>query len=156
MGYPGRASVTLPAYARGVQGRRTGLSLAIGAIAGLVVAGLIGVPRLVGPATLDSFVSNAFTFWGVLVGSFVAVATAGVIFAFLSRGDRKRSRWGRVVAGLALGGFAAGTILFIATWAPSPFSLEGLWMYPLALTTTVGAVMLLRRRRPGAWDEPPT
>ena len=70
------------------------LSLVVGGLVGLVVAGLVGIPHLVGPANVASFVSNAFTFWGLVFGTFAALVTAGVAFAILNRRERKRSRWG--------------------------------------------------------------
>lgn len=71
-----------------------------------------------------------------------------------SSADRKTSRWGRMIAGVALGVFAAATIMWIGMWGFSPFSLEGMWIYPLAIVTMIGSVML-RPRRAGPWDEPP-
>lgn len=123
---------------------------------GLTVASLVGIPQLVGPSSVGALLANAFSFWGLVLGGFAALATAGISFALLSRRDGKASRWGRTLAGLTLAVFAVGTLLFGAPWGfPSPFSLEGLWFYPLVLATTVGAVLLLRRRRPGFWDTPP-
>lgn len=138
-----------------MQARRVALSLVVGAVVGFVVAGLVGIPRLVGPASLVSFLSNAFTFWGLVFGTVAAVVTAGVTFAILNRRDRKVSRWGRIVAAVALAVLAAGTWWWIVMWSAPLFTLEGLWLYPLAIASTAAAVTLLRPRRPGAWDEPP-
>lgn len=138
-----------------MQARRTLVSLVVGAVVGLVVAGLVGIPRLAGPWNVSSFVSNALTFWGLVFGTFAALATAGVTFALLTRRDRKTARWGRIVAGVVLAVFAAGTWWWIVMWGFSPFTLEGLWIYPLAIVATLGSLLLLRQRRPNAWDQPP-
>jgi hypothetical protein len=135
--------------------RRAITSVVVGATVGLTVASLVGIPRLVGPASIPALVSNAFTFWGLLLGAFAGVTATGLTFGILNLRDRKASRWGRVIAGVTLGVFAAATIWWIGMWGFSPFSLEGLWIYPLAIVTTVGSVILLRPRRARLWDEPP-
>jgi uncharacterized membrane protein YcjF (UPF0283 family) len=135
--------------------QRVVVSLIVGVVVGLVVASLVGIPRLTGPASIAALISNAFTFWGLVMGAFAGAVGMGLVFAVLNRRDRNTSRWGRRLAGATLALFAAGTISWIATWGFSPFSLEGLWIYPLAIMTTIGSVILLRPRRPGAWDEPP-
>lgn len=139
-----------------MRARRVAASVAVGAVAGLIVAGLVGIPRLAGPANVAAFISNAFTFWGVVLGGFAAPVAAGLTFAILNRRDRKTSRWGRVVAGAALAVFAAATVWWIAMWGFSPFSLEGSWLYALAIVTGIGSLLLLRPRRPSQWDEPPS
>lgn len=138
-----------------MQARRAVVSLVVGGIVALVVAGFVGIPQLVGPANIGSFIANSFTFWGLLFGAFAGVATAGVTFAILNRADRKTSRWGRLAAGITLALLAAGTWWWIVMWRASLFTLEGLWMYPLALAATLSSFILVRRRRPDAWEEPP-
>lgn len=134
---------------------RVAASLASGLLVGLGVASLVGVPHLVGAASIPALISNAFTFWGLLFGGFAAVVAAGLTFAILNRNRRRVAFVGRAVAGVALAVFAAATISLIATWGFSPFTLEGMWIYPLAIATTIGAIVLLRpRRSPGIWDEP--
>jgi hypothetical protein len=137
-----------------MQAKQAFASLAIGATVGLTVASLVGIPQLVGPWSIPALLSNALSLWGVVFGGFAAVVTSGVTFAVLTRKDKKKSRWGRMVAGIALALFASGTILNIAMWGVPPFTLVGAWMYPLAIVTAVGAiVMFLPWRR--VRDEPP-
>lgn len=128
----------------------------MGIVAGLTVASLIGIPQLVGPWSILKLIYNAFTFWGILFGAFAAVVSASLAFAILNRREPRTARWGRIIAGVTLGVFAAATIQWIVMWGFSPFSLEGLWIYPLAIVTTVGSIVLLRPRRArGVWGEPP-
>lgn len=136
---------------------RTVASLTVGVVAGITVATLVGIPLLRGPAGLVSLLSNAFTFWGFVLGGFTAVASFGIAFAILNRRNPRTARWGRRIAGLTLAVFAAATMWWIyAVGAPSLWTLEGLWMYPLVLLTSLLAIALLRPRRSrGFWDEPP-
>lgn len=123
---------------------------------GLTVASLVGIPYLVGPWSLPALLSNALTFWGLVLGGFTALVTTGLTFAVLNRRDRRKSRWGRVIAGVGLAVFTLGAFSIAPMWWFPPFSLEGLWIYPLEILTAVGAVvLLLPRRSRGVWDEPP-
>lgn len=131
------------------------VSISAGAVVGLSAACLMGIPRLVGPWTIPALISNAFSFWGFVVGAFAAVITATVTFAVLSRDSANPSRWARRFAGATFLLLAAGTWLWIAGWRVSPFTLEGLWIYPLASASTASAVFFLRQRRSGFWGEPP-
>jgi hypothetical protein len=136
---------------------RAAVSLAEGAVVGLTVASLVGIPQLVGPWSIGALLGNAFSFWGLVLGGFAAVTTAGISFALLNRRDRKASRRGRTLAGITLAVFAVGTVVFGTPYGfPSPLTLEGLWFYPLVLATTAAAVLLLRRKRPNFWDQPPS
>jgi Kef-type K+ transport system membrane component KefB len=130
-------------------------SLVVGVVVGLTIASLIGIPQLAGSWSIPKLVANAFSFWGILFGGFAAVISAGMTYALLNRRDRTRSRWGRIVAGLALALLAAATVLWIVAWGFSPFTLEGMWIYPVEVTTAVGWFLLLRPQRAGSlWDEP--
>jgi hypothetical protein len=137
-----------------MQGKKIVASLAVGLAAGLTVASLVGIPYLAGPASIPALLSNAFTFWGVFFGIFTALLAAGIVFAILNRRERTLSRWGRWIAGVTLVVFAVATLWWVAMWGFSPFSLEGLWIYPLAIATAAGAIALLKPRRPRMWDEP--
>jgi hypothetical protein len=134
---------------------RAGVSIVLGLLTGLLVASLIGIPKLIGPASMQAFLANAFTFWGVLFGTFAALVGAGLVFALLSRREPRPSKWGRRISGLALGLLAVATIWWILLWGFSPWTLEGLWIYSLAVAASAGSFALLRPRRKGAWDEPP-
>jgi hypothetical protein len=134
---------------------RVGVSIAVGLLTGLFVASLIGIPRLIGPANVQAFLANAVTFWGVLFGTFAALVGAGLVFALLSRREPRRSKWGRRISGLALGLLSVATISWILMWGFSPWTLEGLWIYSLAMAASAGSFVLLRPRRKGVWDEPP-
>ena len=93
------------------------------------------------------------TFWVALFGGFALLVVAGAAFAWLNRGHR-RAAWGRRFVGVVLAVFSVGTILWIVMWGFTPFSLEGLWIYPLAIVTAVVSFILLRSRRRSAWKQP--
>jgi hypothetical protein len=135
---------------------RVGVSIAVGLLTGLFVASLIGIPRLIGPASVEALLANAFTFWAVLFGTFAALIGTGLVFALLARREPRRSRWGRRIAGLTLGLLALATILWILMWRSSLWTLEGLWIYSLAIVATACSVALLWPRGRGVWEEPPT
>jgi hypothetical protein len=135
--------------------KRAGISLLTGAVGGLLVAAAVGIPHLEGAASASSLISNAFSFWSLFFGSFAALAVAGLTFAVLNRGEPQRSRWGRWFAGLVLVVFATGLIWWIVAWGTPLTSQEGAWMYSLAAFVVVAAVLVVRKRRPNLWDEPP-
>jgi hypothetical protein len=135
---------------------RAGVSIVLGLLMGLLVASLIGIPRLIGAASVEAFLANAFTFWGVLFGTFAALIGTGLVFALLARREPRRSKWGRRIAGLTLGLLALTTILWILMWRFSLWTLEGLWIYSLAIVATAGSVALLWPRGRDVWVEPPS
>lgn len=139
-----------------MRGSYATLSLLLGVLVGVVVAGFIGsVTRVSGAANIGEFISNGFTFWGYVFGVPAALAVAGLVFAMLNRGERKAYRVGSVFAGIVLTVFAAATFWWIAMWGfPSPFTLEGWWVYTLAVAAATAAFLLLRRRQPERWDQP--
>jgi L-asparagine transporter-like permease len=136
--------------------KRAFTSLLVGAVAGLLVASAVGTAlNITKPAGIDDLISNAFSFWGIFDGTFAALVAAGMTFALLNRHEPRKSRWGRWLAAITLGIFAAGLIWLIVGLGVPPLTPEGEWMYPLAALLIVAAVLVLRRRRPNFWDEPP-
>lgn len=135
--------------------RRLGASVSIGALVGVFVAALFGIPALSGPWSVAALLANAGTFWGGIFGGFAGLATTGLVFALLARRDRRASRWGRYLAALVLAVLSFATTMWIVMWGFTPFTLEGMWIYPLAILPAVAAYLLLRRKRVRFWDEPP-
>lgn len=141
-----RPQVTEPqvGIAAGVRLRRALASLFVGAMVGLTIASLVEIPRLVGPWNIRELVANAVNTWGIFFGGFAAVVSGGMTFALLNRRLPRASRWGRAIAGVALGALAILTMWIITAWGIPPFSLEGMWIYPLAILPAIAAFALLR------------
>lgn len=135
--------------------QRVVVSLIVGVELGMVVASLVGIPRLTGPASIAALISNAFTFWGLVMGAFAGAVGMGLVFAILNRRDRNTSRWGRRLAGATPGTVRCGDHFMDRDVGVLAVLSRSLWIYPLAIMTTIASVILLRPRRPGAWDEPP-
>lgn len=130
-------------------------SVAVAIVVGIAVASLVGIPQLVGPANVASLVANADTFWGVFFGVFAAAVAGALTFAVLNRRRPGASRAGRVIAGAVLALLAAATVFWIFMWGFAPWTLEGAWIYGLALCTALASIMLIRPRQARPWDEPP-
>lgn len=101
-----------------------------------------------------------FRVWGLFFGSFAAVVTLGLFLMLLAGKSRRLRSLGRwtAVATLVVFGMLVSFGPYGA-FAHSPFSLEGLWLYPLGITPLVAAAWLIvaprRRLRPRLWDTPP-
>lgn len=128
--------------------------IAVAAVSGVTVASLVGIPQLAGPASIPALLANAFTFWGIIFGVFAAALAGALTFALLNRRQRRASRAGRVIAGVVLAILAAATISWIAMWGVGPWTLEGVWIYALAISAALASFVLIRPRRAGPWDDP--
>lgn len=146
--------------------KRVAIAAIAGAAAGLTVSTLIGIPFLRGPAGLASLLENAFTFWGIFFGSFTAAGTFGLALMVLNRRTRGLARFGRALVILTLGVLGVLTWWWIAMWGFfSPFTLEGMWIYPLAMIPSALAIWMIlaprRMRKLRAsgridWTQPPS
>lgn len=86
--------------------------------------------------------------WGVVNGTLAAVAAAGITAMLSSRGAGRRL--GAASLGLAAGVVALGAWWTITAWSVRLMTLEGAWIWPLALVSTVVAIAAVRsavRRR---------
>lgn len=101
---------------------------------------------------------DPFRFWGLFFGSFAGVATFGLALHRHERGATTRIAIGRWIAALTLLVFGGLVASWIVMWDLSPFTLEGAWIYPLALLPLIVAGMLLKPRRPKkeGWADPPS
>lgn len=99
-------------------------------------------------------------FWGFFFGVPAAVTTFGLSLMLLARGRRVLEAAGRWTAVVVLVLF--GLVVLLGPYGAiyqSPFSLEGMWIWPLALAPLILASWLIwlprRKRRPGPWGAPP-
>lgn len=91
---------------------------------------------------------DPFGFWGSLYGSFTALTSFGLALWLLPRARPSSRRWGRYIAAGTLILFGLMVVAWIVAWGFTPFTLEGMWIYPLATVPLVGAWLILRRKRP--------
>jgi hypothetical protein len=89
--------------------------------------------------------ASVLRFWGLVVGSLVALAAVKGLLA-LRLGPRA-SAVALAMAATMLGllGLAVGS--WIVGWGVSPFTLEGAWMYPLAFGAFILAALFARKAR---------
>ncbi len=120
---------------------RLGRAAVIAAIVGLTVDAVAN-GLLYAPFDIR-WPPNITGFWGVVYGSFAAVITFGLTLWRLGRG-RKHARAGRVIAVVALGLFGLAAAWWIVMWRVPLASLEGAWMYPLAVVPLIAAIALVR------------
>lgn len=120
----------------------------------LVVAAAFGISIV---AVSDH---NWWRFWGSLYGSFTTVAVFGLaLWGFNRRRGRPAQIGRRILMGtLTLFGLAVAYWI-VLMGGGSPFSLEGMWIYPLAIVPlAIVALMFASRRRSkreGLWERPP-
>lgn len=129
--------------------------------------------RIKAPAVLALVVAASFAvsvfavsehswwrFWGSLYGSFTTVAVFGLaLWGF----NRRRGRGAQIGRRLLMGTltlFGLAVVNWIAMWSFSPFTLEGMWIYPLAIVPlAIVAFMFASRRRSKRegflWERPP-
>ena len=124
--------------------KRVAIAAMAAAAAGLTVSTLVGIPFLDGPAGIASLLENAFTFFGIFFGSFAAVGTFGLTLMVGNRRRRGLAQLGRALMILTFGVLGLLTWWYIAMWGFfSPFTLEGMWIYPLALIPSALAIWLI-------------
>jgi hypothetical protein len=83
-------------------------------------------------------------FWGLLYGSLSAVIAFGLALAFTSRSSRS-GKVGWVIAALTSAIFGGLVVTFVVAWRLSPWTLEGAWIYPLAVLPLAGSVYCVGR-----------
>lgn len=98
-----------------------------------------------------SWFETAFEFWGVFYAAFATPVVFGLTLAFLNRAKPPRSSRARSV-GLLIAAIASGAFSFlvwqtVVVWRVDPFTLEGMWIYPLAISTTALTIFLAQRFR---------
>lgn len=114
----------------------------------VTVSGLIGLGVASAVALIVSRVIEFQVLgpWGVLYGTLAFIASFGIAMAV---SGRRRLGWGAVA--IAAGALAAGAWWWVVAWDIAPFTLEGAWLWPLAMVSTFAAMaalrQVLRRRR---------
>lgn len=89
-------------------------------------------------------VSASIGFWGWVDGSVVGLTTLGVLLAAFS-GSVALRRGGAILLCLVLALAAWVLFWFIFAWGViPPWSLEGMWMWPLAVGSATGTILALR------------
>lgn len=78
---------------------------------------------------------NLTGFWGVFYGSFGGIATLGLLLLVTNRPRARARNLGRWMAASTFGLFGSAVLWWATWWGVSPLTLEGAWMYPLALTS---------------------
>ena len=85
-----------------------------------------------------------FGIWGRLFGSFSAVIAFGLALAFRA-GSSRSGKVGWVIAA-ALSGLLGGmTVMYIVAWRLPLWTLEGAWIYPLAVVPLMTALYCVGR-----------
>ncbi len=105
-------------------GAAVGLAVAIGSSSVLMEADVVGP-------------------WGTVYGILAFLAAFGITLATLARGLQRRL--GILAVGISSGLLSAGAWFFIIGWAVPPTTLEGAWIWPLALISSVAAVAAVVR-----------
>lgn len=134
---------------RHLHGRRS-----LGILVPSVIALLSGLVAMVVTNTLIyspgqttySWVDSVDGAWGRLYGSVTVVLVFGLVVAFTAR-TRKGVTIGLRTAASVTGLFGAATIWWIIVWRLSPFTLEGAWIYPLAIVSISLSLFLGREPR---------
>ncbi|MDP9405224.1 MAG: hypothetical protein M3O86_01260 [Actinomycetota bacterium] len=102
---------------------------------------LVGL--VVGTAVnMVAYLGRPVGFWGTVWGVMVAIVTFGAVLTFSRQGAAARAR-GRAVAAGGLALIGLGTFWWmIIIGMPRPWTLEGLWLWPLAVGTLVAAAIV--------------
>ena len=132
-------------------------SLVAGAAVGLFVMAGVNIP-LYNSGRWPDHGREILGLWGELAG----LASAAMIFV-LTRGRLERApsssgrprieprrKIGLLVAGLVSGLFGLVISLYNLAWGLSPFTLEGAWLWPLAIRPLLAAFFLFRSSRRNA------
>lgn len=92
-----------------------------------------------GSGSMAAFVQ----FWGLVVGGITAGLVAGLVLHVRLRPRGRRKAW--IIGALILGLLGAGTGYWIL-WRNVPaLTLEGAWLYPVAIFLLLGAGFLMRK-----------
>jgi peptidoglycan/LPS O-acetylase OafA/YrhL len=99
-------------------------------------------------------------FWGLFFGGFTVALTFGISLWAFDRRSPHGSSIGRKIVIVTLTVFGLLVVNWIAMWGFSPFTLEGAWIYPLAIVPLATVVILLWQKRRGGgrdalWSRPP-
>lgn len=86
-------------------------------------------------------------FWGSVYGTFATVLVLGLALWVLNRRRRGASTLGRRVVIVTLTVFGLAVSYWVVLWGFSPFTLEGLWIYPLAAVPLALAFLMVLSRR---------
>lgn len=99
-----------------------------------------------------------FRFWGLFFGSFAALFVFGLALWFFGRRTRRAGLAGRYFAAFVGTVFGALITMHNVAWGMPLTSLEGMWLWPLAIVPFVLVFLILRpaRRKRSVWDEPPS
>lgn len=125
-------------------------SLGVGLTVGVLAA-------LLGGALFEPFVLIGF--WGVVWGLVAGVIAFGASLRRLGRGRDVERRVGAVVEAGMFAAVAASLLGFLAAWRIPPWSLSGMWMWPIAIGAGWFAIRVLRdmrRHRASLTPKPPT
>ncbi len=100
---------------------------------------------------------GSWQFWGWVWAAFTGALAFGASLLIQSRRSPRAATVGRWIVMATLTVLGLVTLAWIIAWGLSPFTLEGLWIYPLALGPlgTVAFMFASRRRskREGfVWD----
>jgi hypothetical protein len=79
--------------------------------------------------------------WGILYGVLAFIAAFGL--TLIAIGRRHQRRIGMVALALSAAAVSAGAWFFVIGWGISLVSLEGAWLWPLAILSTVVALASL-------------
>ena len=120
-------------------GRGTRLATRVGIAA--LVAALVGFAVALLSSRLIEF--RVLGPWGAVYGTLAFIAAFGVALAGL--GGSAQKRLGSVVVAVATGLLSGGAWLWIAGWRVPPFTVEGAWLWPLALCSGIVAVVAVVR-----------
>lgn len=92
---------------------------------------------------------NLTGFWGHFYGSFAGVVSFGIALWLSSLRFSRIWMVGRLIAAATLGVFGLAVASWILMWGVPPLTLEGVWLFPLAVIPLVMAAALIRSlRRP--------
>lgn len=123
------------------------------------LAAALAAPFAITAARADE--GGTWEFWGWVWAFFIGVLAFGGSLLLQTRRSPRAATAGRWVVILTLSVLGLMTLAWIVSWGMSPFTLEGLWIYPLACVPlgTVAFMLASRRRskRAGSvWDRPPS
>jgi hypothetical protein len=127
-------------------------------IGSIVPAVLVGLPFAISVGAVSE--ESSWRFWGVFFGGFLMALTFGTTLWVSGRKRPRLARIGRVIVLAVLLVFGLGTANWIYMWGVPLFTLEGAWMYPLAIVPLSTVVVLVLAKRHASksdflWTRPP-